>query len=352
MKLKNIIFIIAGLLVIAVIIFRLKSNKDVAENRVYQFDKEAPIPVHVEQVKSMVSFDPVTYTGTFEPNKEVKVSADIQGKVNHVYVDHGAEVRKGQPLIQLDNSLIQLQLQSVLVQIEGVESDISRYTVLSKADAIQGVQLEKAQLALKTALVQKATLQEQLNKTLIRAPFDGVVTAKLTEEGAFAAPGSPLIQLTQIQELRFTIQVPERDLGAFQFKQNYSVRADSYPDIELTGTVISLGSKANTGNSFSIQLQVKNREGNPIKSGMFGKLIAQSTNEQQFPVIPSSALQGTSKSPYVFLVEDKKAIKKDVVVGVRKGNQVTIQSGISVGDVIITNGFINLFDGANVLINK
>ena len=120
-------------------------------------------------------------------------------------------VNKGQTLIQLDNSLLKLQLQTIEVQIEGLEADVNRYTILAKADAIQGVQLEKAELGLKSAKVQKATLLEQISKTTIRAPFSGVVTAKLSEEGAFAAPGVPLLQITDITTLKFTVNVPEKD---------------------------------------------------------------------------------------------------------------------------------------------
>ena len=93
----------------------------------------------------------------------------------------------------MDNSLLKLQLQTVEVQIEGLQDDVNRYTILTEADAVQGVQLEKAKLGLKSAKVQKATLQEQINKTTIKAPFSGVVTAKLSEIGAFAAPGVPLL---------------------------------------------------------------------------------------------------------------------------------------------------------------
>ena len=150
----------------------------------------------------------ISYTGTFEPNKETKISADIQGKINSVLVDVGSTVRKGQALIQLDNSLLKLQLQTVEIQIEGLEADVKRYTVLANADAIQGVQLEKAELALKSAKVQKATLMEQINKTTITAPFNGIVTAKLTEEGAFAAPGIPLLQITDISAFEVYCKCP------------------------------------------------------------------------------------------------------------------------------------------------
>ena len=124
----------------------------------------------------------------------------------------GDIVQQGQTLIQLDNSLLKLQLQTIEVQIEGLQDDVKRYTILTEADAVQGVQLEKAKLGLKSAKVQRATIQEQINKTTIKAPFSGVVTAKLSEIGAFAAPGVPLLQITDLNILKFTVNVAENNL--------------------------------------------------------------------------------------------------------------------------------------------
>jgi membrane fusion protein (multidrug efflux system) len=64
---------------------------------------------------------------------------------------------------------------------------------------------------------------EQINKSTIKAPFNGVVTAKLSEEGAFAAPGVPLLQITDIKTLKFTVNVPEKDLSQFKLNQSYSL---------------------------------------------------------------------------------------------------------------------------------
>ena len=181
------------------------------------------------------------------------VSADIQGKIISVLVDAGSSVRKGEALIQLDNSLLKLQLQTVEIQIEGLEADVKRYTVLADADAIQGVQLEKTILGLKSAKVQRANLLEQISKTTIVAPFSGIVTAKLTEEGAFAAPGLPLLQITDISSLKFTVNVPEQDLHQFEAKQQHALSADAYPETVFSGKVTMTGSKANVGNSFPVQ---------------------------------------------------------------------------------------------------
>ncbi|MFA9388505.1 MAG: efflux RND transporter periplasmic adaptor subunit [Prolixibacteraceae bacterium] len=350
---KTIIYIGVAVALIAIVVFQLKSNKETTVKRVYQYDKEQAINVQTISLKFENIENDISYTGTFEPNKETKVSADIQGKIIALMVDIGSTVKKGQPLIQLDNSLLKLQMQTVEIQIEGLEADVKRFTVLAKADAIQGIQLEKTLLGLKSAKVQKATLMEQINKTTITAPFHGIVTAKLTEEGAFAAPGIPLLQITDISQLKFTVNVPEHELRQFENNQKYTLSADVYPETELTGKVFMTGSKANMGNSYPVQFSVSNTPDLKIKAGMFGKVLPitiamENNSEGKQIIIPASAIVGTNIQAQVYRVINGKAILQNVNISARFQNKVVVSSGLTEGDVIITNGFINLFDGANV----
>ena len=349
---KKIIYIVIGLALVAIVVIRLKTNKETTQNRVYQYDKETPISVQVDSLKLENVNAENSYTGSFEPNKETKISADIQGKIGSLLVDLGSSVKVGQALIQLDNSLLKLQLQSVEVQIEGLEADVKRYTVLANAEAIQGVQLEKSHLALKSANVQKATLLEQINKTTIKSPFNGIVTAKMTEEGAFAAPGMPLLQITDISKLKFTINLPEQKMNQFEVGQTNQLTVDAFPEIILKGEVSLIGSKANMGNSFPVQFLVGNTPDLKIKSGMSGSVLVANKNEQKQIIIPSSAIVGTNIKPQVYKVLGGKAKLSDVSISKRIGNKVVINQGLIEGDVIVTNGFINLFDGANVSIKN
>ena len=350
---KNaIIYTIVVLALMAIVVIQLKRNKETTVNRVYQYNKEQAIHVQAITLKLESVQKDIAITGTFEPNKETKVSADIQGKINSVLVDVGRIVKKGEALIQLDNSLLKLQLQSIEIQIEGLEADTKRYTVLSNADAIQGIQLEKSILGLKSAKVQKATLLEQINKTTITAPFHGIVTAKLTEEGAFAAPGIPLLQITDISSLKFTVNVPEQELSQFESSQQYVLLSDTYPETELSGKVILIGSKANLGNSFTVQFLVNNTADLKIKSGMFGKVQLNNDGKGRFIIIPASSIVGTNIQPKVYIVKNGKAALQNITSSTRFQNKVLVSNGLYEGDVIVTNGFVNLFDGANVLITK
>lgn len=349
---KNIIYIVLAIVIVAAVVIQLKSNKSITENRVYQFDKEQAINVQTTTLEFERVVNDLSYSGTFEPNKETKISADIQGKILDVLVDAGSVVRKGQAVIQLDNSLLKLQLEAVDIQIEGLELDVKRYTVLTEAEAIQAVQLEKTNLGLKTAKVQRATLLEQIRKTTVVAPFSGIVTAKMTEEGAFAGPGVPLLQITDISKLKFSIIVPESDLNQFRENQIYSLSADIYPETALSGKVTLIASKSNMGKSFPIQFLLNNTADLKIKAGMFGKVQLHNDTDQKHLIIPASAIVGSNIQAQVYVVRNNKAMLQDIHLGTRFQNKVIVLGGLEEGDEIVTNGFINIFDGANISISK
>ena len=348
--LKKVLYVIIPLAIIAVMVVKLKSNKEITQNKIYEYDKEQAVNVqadtlHVENVNAKYS-----YSGTFEPNKETKISAELQGKINTLLVDVGSVVIKGQTLVLLDNSLLKLQVQTIDIQVEGLEADVKRFIILAKADAIQGVQLEKAELGLKSAKVQRAILLEQINKTTIKAPFQGVVTAKLSEEGAFAAPGVPLLQITDITNLKFTVNVPENDLRQFKLNHSYTITADAYPNISFTGKVTMIGSKANMGSSFPIQFTLNNTSDLKIKSGMFGKVNLENASQEMGIIIPASAMVGTAIQPQVYLIKNGKSVMQNITISKNIQNKVVVSSGLKEGDVIVTNGFINLYDGANIIV--
>jgi len=345
---KKVLYIIIPILLFAIVAIRLMNNKETVRQRIYQYNKEEAVNVKADTLHLQDADVDYSFSGTFEPNKETKLSAESQGKINAILVDAGSNIKKGQPLLQLDNSLLKLQLQSVDVQIEGLEADVKRYTILTNADAVQGVLLEKAELGLKSARVQRNTLLEQISKTTITAPFEGIVTAKLTEVGAFAAPGIPLIQITDISQLKFTVSVPEADLNLFNNMSSYNVVADAFPEIMLLGKITLIGSRANAASSFPVQFTLKNTPDLTIKAGMFGSVILAERKGAKSMIIPASAIVGSSVHPQVYLVENGKAVIKGITVSARINNKAMVSAGLKEGDVLITGGFINLFDGANV----
>ena len=347
-RIKKALYVIIPALLLVVTVIKLKNNMEIAEQKVYQLDKNKAIVVkgHVILLERME--DVQLFSGTFHANKETKVSAEGQGKITSLWVEEGDHVTKGQALAQLDDRMIKLQIENIEVQIEGLQDDVDRYEILNTADAVQGIKLEKAQIALKTAQVQRATLQEQLDKTTVRAPFSGIVSMKMTELGSFAAPGMPLFLLTDINRLKFLFQVSEYDLKKFQKGHEFDLSVDVFSDRVVKGVVTMVSDRANDGGSYTVQLDLSNSEKPMIKSGMYGKLRSVTSSGKEGVIIRSSWILDRSGQKSVYIVKEGTAKLQDIVVDQNIEERITIKEGLQAGDTIITEGFINLFDGANV----
>ncbi len=346
---KNIISILIIVGIFVLIGLKLKVNKEIVKNRIYVYDKEKPIKVFTQKIEEKPIEYKQQFTGSFDADKEVRVNAEVQGGITKFYVDEGAKVKKGQPLVKLDDSLLKTQLSQINVQIETLKKDLARYEVLVKADAIPGVKLEKVQQGLKTANEQKNTVLTKINKTIVRAPFSGVVTKKFQEVGAFAAPGVPLVMLTNIGDLKFTINVPERNLELFKKGKTFDIQVDAYPDLKLKGTIIRVGNKGNMSNNFPVQFLVKNTSKRKIKANMFGRVTIAEKGKTKAIVIPARAIVGSEIEPKIYGIVNGKAKLTPIVIKSRFDDKVVVAKGLKPGDLIVTSGFINLFDGANVV---
>lgn len=348
---KRIIGILVLVGIIVIIVVQLKSNKKIAENRVYTYDKETEIPVFAEVIGDSKSNKEKKYSGSFEAANELKISAETQGRITNIYVKEGQKVTKGQKLIKIDDALLQLKLKGVNTKISGLEKDLKRYKALTDDDVIQAVKLEKTELALEGSQTERSTILEQIRKTTIKAPFTGVITMQFCEIGGFAAPAMPLLEITNINQLKFTINVSENDIQFFKKDVKFKVVSDAFPNDKIDVSWLRTSSKGNFGNSFKVEFLVKNTS-NKIKSKMFGNLYLSNQSNNDMIAISSKAIIGSEINPEVYLIKDGKAVRTSISISQRTQDQIIIKSGISKGDVIITGGFINIFDNANVTITN
>ena len=106
------------------------------------------------------------------------------------------------------------------------------------------------------------------------------------------------------------------------------------------------------GNSYPVQFTVNNTADQKIKSGMFGKVKMKSSDTENHIIIPASAIVGSNIQPQVYLVKNGNAVLQNITLANRLQNKVIVSAGLVAGDIIVTNGFVNLFDGANITLNS
>ncbi len=353
MNTKKLLWIIFLVLMVVIIVLQLRNNKKVTLDKVYHYDKTAPISILVDTLELQKLNNKTSFTGIFNANKKTKLSADVPGKIISVFVDEGSKVKKGEPLLQQDKSSMELQLKQINVKIKGLEDDVRRYSALKKADAVQGVKLEKAQLGLQSVKIEKSILQDKIDKTTVRAPFDGIITMKFCEQGEYSAPGKPLFQLIDISTLKFNITVSENEVILFNDGDEFPITSNVFPEVVLTGKVTTVGAESNKmSHDFPVEFTIHNTKDLKIKSGMFGNVYVTRENDTEHIVIEASSIVGSNIHPQVYVVKDGKAWLHDIIISSRFKNKAVVSKGLSQGDVIVTTGFINLFDGANVIIKN
>jgi len=352
MNRKRIIGIAAAVAAIGLVSFKLMLNKNAVEAKMYRHDVSQNIMVTAEKIGFGTLDRTASYTGIFEPVREVKILSETQGKVTASGVNEGDRIAQGHRIAKIDDALVLLQREAVEVQIDGMRKDIARYSTLVEAEAIQAVQLEKTETALKAALIQKRTLEEQIARTSVTAPFGGVVTMKMFETGAVLNPGMPLIQLTDITSLKLTISVSEQHILFLRLGQAVTVTADVYPGRTFSGTIVMVGSKGDVSHNYPVHVLIKNSDATPLRAGMYGAVAIAHPSVSPALLVPLTAVVGSQKEAKVYIVENNTAILKDVTLGSASATHVEVLSGIEDGQLAVTGGHINLFNGASVALAK
>ena len=328
--------------------FTLLNNREKAEAKVYRPDPESRVFVTTATIEKRDLGGLMQYTGSFEPQRENRIAAETSGKVVFVGVQEGDVVRAGQVLARVDNATIQLQIEAAQVQLDGIMADVDRYSALAKAEAVPGVNLEKALIQKRSLEVQLKTLRDQLARTTLTAPFSGVVTQRFFDLGSVLAPGAALVQLADISGLKLTIAVPEKEVLLFRPGQPMKVAVDAYPGVGFPGKVNLVGVQADAAHNFPVEVLLSNSAAHPLKAGMFGTLEFQHEVKKAVPALPRSALVGTTKEPRVYVVENGKALLRNLVLGGASDDYYEVLSGLQEGDQVVTSGQINLSDGAAV----
>ena len=347
---KRVITIIGVAIVLIIFsIFKLKSNKEKVQNKLYIHDTSAAILVDVTKPSFHTFENSFAFLGTFDPTRQNTIGSDGAGKIVRLNFQEGDRVSAGQVLAKLDDEMLNIQLENAEINLEGQRNDDTRNSNLAKDNVISGVQQEKTKLALKSAETQVKQIKKQIKNTSIIAPFSGVVTKKMIDLGSVVGPGTPALELTDISSLKLNISVPERDILKFKIGQQVTVNADVYANKPFSGRVSNISVKADASHNFKVEVLIQNTSANPLMAGMYGSVVLQNSKTINALSIPRKALLGSSKAPQVFVVKNGKAKIVSFTAGTSDGEFIEVIDGLSKNDIIVIKGQINIQNNSNVI---
>ncbi len=291
----------------------------------------------------------VSLPGEVEGWRDALLASAMGGRVESVSVTNGQSVNKGQVLMRVDAKIHGAQQAQADARLLQARSDLRRVEALgdmaSEADrerAATEVRVAEASLQLATA---------QLDQAVIRAPFDGVASAVDVEVGEYAPPGSPVMRLSQMDPVKVTLSVPDRDVVALQAGMPVRVGALSRSEpfvgvIDYVGAAADLNSRA-----FPVAVKVDNPDG-LLLPGMIVRVDASRVVQEGVVTIPQEWVVYTRNDRGVFIETDGVAVWRPVSLGPVVRDQVVVTGGLAHGDRIVITGHRDLADGDALLVNR
>jgi membrane fusion protein, multidrug efflux system len=306
--------------------------------------------------------DYIEATGTVRAAQSAQLSSQVMGTITRVNVHEGDRVRRGEVLITIDaaqqrsayasaNAGLQASQENIAAADADcalAESTMRRYQTLFDKKSVSPQEYDEVKTRLAAAKARRdaahagrtqaeagvAEANTAIGFTTIRAPFDGLVVAKLADAGAMAAPGVPLLAIEDPSRFRLEAMVDESQIGAARLGETVPVVLDSLGNQTIAGKVVQIVPMADPASrTFTVKIDLPF---NPqIRSGLFGRARF-ARGERQSILVPQTALLHRGQLDAVYVVgKDDIAILRYVTLGKPSANQVEVLSGLENGERIV-----------------
>jgi RND family efflux transporter MFP subunit len=312
-------------------------------------------------------------TATIQAGRAVDLVTDIPGKIADLPVKVGDEVKQGQLLARLDTEMARYQLDQAeaatrlaTLGASTAEREFHRAQALFEAKSLPDQQFEQARAGLDMAQLQRAQAEaakglasKQVRGGTLTAPFNGVITSVCCEVGEYFNPmtispmGGPqnLVGLVNVDTLRLDLQVPERDITLIRKDMAARILVDSLRERlpeGLVGYVETVGVAADSASrTFPVRVLADN-PGRGARAGMHARVHLVLDARHDVVRVPTAALRRENDSVLVVIVDQGKARRVPVTIGLDGSEYTEITSGLRGGEKVVVEGNFGIPDGASV----
>lgn len=345
-KTITIVTIVAALL--GLMTWTLASNKKIIDANNEVKSNQTVISVTVAPTELKETNAKLDLIATTQASKEVNIASEGSGKIVSVNFKMGEFVTKGKVLAKIDDTYKKLAYQNADLNYKKYKEDYERYQLLQKGQAISEVQLRDIQLAFENAAIQLQTAKKQWDDTRIVAPFSGYITSQNTEVGAFVNPGVVIAGIADISNLKVVLEVSESTAYQLHQGQSVTITSDVNAGKTYNGTIADISQKASASHTYPTEIRIANNGKDKLKAGTYVNVRVNMGQNAKALMIPRDAIVSSVKDPSVYVVKNTIARLVKINIGRTISTSVEVLSGLGEGDVVVTNGQINLTDGAKV----
>ncbi|WP_449258131.1 efflux RND transporter periplasmic adaptor subunit [Chlorobium limicola] len=309
-------------------------------------DYQQALPVATFTVRRESVRDSVSVTGTAEAFTDVEIRSETSGLVRKTAAEVGSFKKAGDVLFVVDDELQRSSLKKAQIAYEKAVLDYNRYKALQAEGAVSVSVFESMRLKRHEAETDMIEARKLFGNTRITAPVAGTVSRKLVDEGEMVQPGMKVADIVDISRLRVKFFLTEKEVRGIA--PGYPLTVFAGNGVTLEGRLATLSGKAGSVRTYEAEAILANPGPEPLRAGMFVRIILKGTEMHNVTVIPRTALAGSIMSPDVYVVKNRIARLRKITVGNEYGDYLAVASGLSDGELVVTNGQNELRDGIQV----
>jgi membrane fusion protein (multidrug efflux system) len=319
----------------------------VASERVNPDSRGGAVAVVTAAVRTERLASQLNALGTARANEAVEITSKASNVVTAVRFRDGERVQRGQVLVELDGAQARADLAAAEAARADSASQVKRSRELLNTKVVSEAQYEQLEATLKANAARVDAARSHVDDTVIRAPFTGRVGLRRVSVGSLVNPGTTITTLDDSTVIKVDFAVPENFLAGLKEGLKVAATAAAFPNREFTGRVDSIDSRVDpVSRSVTVRALVPNAD-LALKPGMFLN-VRLARDERETLMIPEAALMPEQSRQFLYVVENGRAIRREVRIGRREPGRVEVIAGLQPGERVIVEGTQKVREGGAV----
>jgi membrane fusion protein (multidrug efflux system) len=286
----------------------------------------------------------------------IEVSNEVGGKISAIHFTSGESAEQGELLLELDDSTDQAELKGLLAELTLGKLKFERVAKLVKEKSVSKSDYDEARATLDNAEAGVAAKRAIIEKKRIRAPFAGRLGIRRVDLGEYLSPGTAIVPLEKLDPIFADFTLPERELARISKGQAIEVHVQAYPGENFDGEITAIDPGVSVGNrSFRIQAVLANPN-QRLRPGMFADVRVLLPDTEGVLTVPDTAISYAPYGDSVFVIEQKEgvstAVRRQIETGSARAGRVSVSSGLSEGEQVVSAGHNKLRSGQAVTIDS
>lgn len=312
-----------------------------------------PIPVEAVKARTASIQRRVSAVGKLSAVQSVMLRPEVNGKIAKIYFKEGQTVKEGEPLFKIEDAVFVAKLKATEAALAQAKEEYNRAVKLIERNFGTPAMRDKTLADMKAREAEVDLAKIELDNTVVKAPFEGVVGLSNVSVGASVAPSVELATVVDLDPINVDFSIPESYLPHVHEGEEVDVTVEDIDILPVSAKITAISPEISPETlQVVLRAQMPNKE-LVYRPGFYARVLITAGTIDNAVLVPIIAVEREGEEEYVLVVQDNVSVRTPVSTGVQEGADIEITHGVKEGQVVITAGGFRAPDGTEVtIVNK